>query len=198
MGYGPRDMLAATVSPATSAQVRRRQAARRNALARQQRLNEERRRRDELEIELAADFALADEECAAAREAVAAAELAMGHLVERMIGELRVRYPRAAELLEMPEDELRRLRQLAADSARNTESTPDNPSDNRSGDGTGDSTRAAERTGQATSRRRGAGRARREPATPRGDVTDTSMPAAAESVGHADERDPPTGAAGSN
>lgn len=191
-------MPAATVSPATSAQVRRRQAARRNALARQQRLNEERRRRDELEIELAADFTLANEECVAAREAVAAAELAMGRLVERMIGELRVRYPRAAELLEVPEDELRRLRQLAADAARNTESAPDNPSDNPSGDGTGDSTRAEERSGQARSGRRGTGRARREPATARVEVADTSMPSAAESVGHSDERDPPTDAAGSS
>ena len=104
------------MSPATSAQVRRRQAVRRDALQRQQKLNEERRRRDEVEVELAADFALLNQEATAAQEAVIAAELAMGRVVDRMISELRVRYPRAAQLLEVSEDELRRLRHLAAES----------------------------------------------------------------------------------
>lgn len=110
------------MSPATSSQVRKRQAARRTALARQQKLNEERRRRDEDEIELAADFALHADECAAARDALYAAELAMGRLVDTLIGEWRVRYPRAAQLLDKPEDELRRLRQLVADSLQDNES----------------------------------------------------------------------------
>lgn len=109
------------MSPATSTQVRRRLAARREAAKRQQVLNEERRQRDELEVELAADFALSHQEWVQARAAVAAAELEMGRVVNRMI-ELRVRYPRAAQLLEMPEDELRRLRQLVADSIQGTDS----------------------------------------------------------------------------
>jgi hypothetical protein len=94
---------------------------------RQRVLNEERRRRDEAEVELAADFAVWNEECAAARDAVRVAELAMGRLIDRMIGELRIRYPRAAQLLEMPEDELRRLRQLTADPT----STAKDPGANR-------------------------------------------------------------------
>lgn len=109
------------MSPATSTQVRRRHAARREALKRQQVLNEERRQRDELEVELAADFALVRQEWVEARAAVMAAELEMGRVVNRMI-DLRVRYPRAAQLLEMPEDELRRLRQLVADSIQGTDS----------------------------------------------------------------------------
>lgn len=88
---------------------------RRQALERQRKLNEERRRLDEAEADLAADFAVQQEECVVARDAMRAAELAMGRVVDRMIGELRIRYPRAAQLLEMPEDELRRLRQLATD-----------------------------------------------------------------------------------
>jgi hypothetical protein len=91
-------------------------------LERQRKLNEDRRRRDEEEIDLAADFALHADNLAAAREAVHAAELAMGRLVDTLIGEWRVRYPRAAQLLDQPEDELRRLRQLAADSLHNKES----------------------------------------------------------------------------
>jgi hypothetical protein len=109
------------MSPATSVQVRRRQAMRRDALERQRKLNAERRRRDEAEVDLAADFAVWHEECAAARDAVRAAESAMGRVVDRMIGELRVRYPRAAQLLEVTEDELRRLRQLAADPTSSSE-----------------------------------------------------------------------------
>ena len=62
-----------------------------------------------------------------ARDAVVTAEVAMGRVVDRMIGELRIRYPRAAQLLEMPEDELRRLRQLAAESASLTEPVRGNP-----------------------------------------------------------------------
>lgn len=186
-GHGPQDTPAATMSPATSAQVRRRQAARRNALARQKSLNEERRRRDELEIELAADFALANEECAAAREAIAAAELAMGLLVERMIGELRVRYPRAAQLLAVPEDELRRLRQLTADSARNTESTSGNPTDGR----TGDLTRDDEQPRQRTPTTRGTGRARRQSTTPHtvADGPEIAAPATDAPVGHGGQGD---------
>lgn len=88
---------------------------RRQALERQRKLNEERRRLDEAEVDLAADFAVRREECVSARDAMHAAELAMGRVVDRMIGELRIRYPRAAQLLEIPEDELRRLRQLATD-----------------------------------------------------------------------------------
>lgn len=123
------------MSPASSTQVRRRQALRREALARQQRLNEERRRRDAQEVDVAADFAVALEEYSAARDAVAAAELAMGRLVDVLIGELRVRYQRAAQLLDVPEDELRRLRQLSCEPAQirsprdHTPSTePDSPS----------------------------------------------------------------------
>ncbi|OLF13486.1 hypothetical protein [Actinophytocola xanthii] len=96
-------------------------------MERQRKLNEERRRRDEAEVELAADFAVWNEECAAARDAVVTAEVAMGRVVDRLIGELRVRYPRAAQLLEMPEDELRRLRQLAAESASRAEPVRGNP-----------------------------------------------------------------------
>jgi hypothetical protein len=103
------------MSPATSAQVRRRQAARKQALERQQKLNEERRRRDEQELELAAEFAVLMEECEAARSAVQAAEASMGRVVDSMIGELRIRYQRAARLLLSSEDELKRLRLVATD-----------------------------------------------------------------------------------
>jgi hypothetical protein len=120
--HGTHDTPAAAMSPATSAQVRRRQAARRRAVERQRQLNEERRQRDELELELAADFALSHEECVTAKESVQAAEVAMGRLVDRMIGELRLRYPRAAQLLEIPEDELRRLRQLVTEPPQRTRS----------------------------------------------------------------------------
>jgi hypothetical protein len=108
------------LSPSTSAQIRRRQALRREALVRQRHLNEQRRLRDEAEIDLTADFALLAQESAAAREAASAAELAMGRVVDRMIGELKVRYPRAAQMLEMPEEELRRLRQLTTGSQATT------------------------------------------------------------------------------
>lgn len=116
----PRDLAVVSdegsaMSPATSAQVRRRQAARKQALARQQKLNEERRRRDEQELEIAAEFAVLLEECDAARAALNDAEAAMGRLVDTLVGDLRVRYHRAAQLLVTPEDELKRLRQAAAD-----------------------------------------------------------------------------------
>jgi hypothetical protein len=103
------------MSPATSAQVRRRQAARRKALARQQELNEERRRRDEHELEIAAEFAVLLEECDAARAAQSNAEKEMGRLVDTLIGDLRIRYHRASQLLVTSEEELKRLRQVAAD-----------------------------------------------------------------------------------
>jgi len=124
----PRRSLAkgmSVMSPATSAQVRRRQAARKQALARQQRLNEERRRRDEQELELAAEFAVLMEECEAARAAVQAAEASMGRVVESMIGELRIRYQRAAQLLATPEDELKRLRLISVDGGRETATDAD-------------------------------------------------------------------------
>jgi hypothetical protein len=136
------------MSPATSTQVRRRQAARREAAKRQQVLNEERRQRDELEVELAADFALFRQEWVEARAALAAAELEMGRVVNRMI-DLRVRYPRAAQLLEMPEDELRRLRQLVADSIQGTDSLQ-----------SGQRTRDEERSEPGSTRRRRSSRAR--------------------------------------
>jgi hypothetical protein len=99
--------------PATTTQVRQRAAARRDALARQQKLNEERQRRDEQELDLAADFAVFSEECETARAAVRAAELALGRIVDTLIGGLRIRYERAAQLLDTTEDELKRLRQVA-------------------------------------------------------------------------------------
>jgi hypothetical protein len=165
------------MSPATSAQVRQRQAARRNALERQQQLNEERRRRDELEIELAADFALSYEESRAAQEAVAAAELAMGRLIDRMVGELRVRYQRAAQLLEVPEDELRRLRQLATDAAQNTDSAHQ-------------ARTSHERTPKpGTPTRRGTRRSRREPTNPATATggEEMSTPVADGAAGHGGE-----------
>lgn len=100
---------------ATTTQVRGRTAARRKALARLQKLNEERERRDAQELDLATAFALGTDEVIAARAAVRAAELALGQIVDTLIGELRIRYDRAAHLLDTPEDELRRLRQVATD-----------------------------------------------------------------------------------
>jgi chromosome segregation ATPase len=102
--------------PATTIQVRNRAAARRNALARQQKLNEERARRDAQELDLAADFAVVSAECDTARAAVRAAEVSLGRIVDTLIGELRIRYDRAATLLDTAEDELKRLRQVATDS----------------------------------------------------------------------------------
>lgn len=99
----------------TTTKVRGRTAARRNAVQRQQKLNEERARRDEKELDLAADFAVHSEEAEAARASVRAAELALGKVVDSLIGGLRIRYERAAVLLDTAEDELRRLRQLATD-----------------------------------------------------------------------------------
>lgn len=104
---------------------------RRQVLERQRKLNEERRRRDEAEVDLAAEFAVWHEECATARAAMRAAELAMGRVVDRMIAELRIRYPRAAQLLEMPEDELRRLRQLTTDSAPTAKDSGTNEGDKK-------------------------------------------------------------------
>jgi hypothetical protein len=99
----------------TTTKVRGRAAARRNALQRQQKLNAERARRDEQELDLAADFAVASGEADVARAAVRAAELALGRVVDSLIGGLRIRYERAAVLLDTAEDELRRLRQIATD-----------------------------------------------------------------------------------
>lgn len=134
-------------------------------MERQQKLNEERRRRDEEEIDLAADFALHADECAAARDAVYAAELAMGRLVDTLIGEWRVRYPRAAQLLDKPEDELRRLRQLVADSLQDKES--------RSGRG---GSRSNERAPKNGSPARRAAQPREEAAVSPAAVPETAVP----------------------
>jgi hypothetical protein len=170
--HGTHHTPAVAMSPATSAQVRRRQAARRRAVERQRQLNEERRQRDELELELAADFALSHEEYLAAKDAVHAAEVAMGRLVDRMIGELRLRYPRAAQLLEIPEDELRRLRQVAAapDQRTGTPNREVRTSDTRSGD--------EDRRSRADPVKSGPGRSRRAPPTP---TTTADLPAASAS-----------------
>lgn len=113
--------------PATTIQVRNRAAARRNALARQQKLNEERARRDAQEVDLAADFAVLSAECETARAAVRAAEISLGGIVDILIGELRIRYDRAAQLLDTDEDELKRLRQLATDSTGDPKPAPTRP-----------------------------------------------------------------------
>lgn len=119
----------------TTTKVRGRTAARRNAVQRQQKLNAERARRDEQELDLAADFAVLSGEADVARAAVNAAELALGRVVDSLIGGLRIRYERAAVLLDTAEDELRRLRQLATDAA---------------GEPTPAATRPAGRTGRRT------------------------------------------------
>lgn len=141
-------------------------------MERQQKLNEDRRRRDEEEIDLAADFALHAGDCAAARDAVYAAELAMGRLVDTLIGDWRVRYPRAAQLLDKPEDELRRLRQLVADSLHDKES--------RGGRGS----RSAERTSKNGPPGRRAARPREEAAVSPATVAvpETAEPAGDEPI----------------
>lgn len=165
----PRSTSAEALSPATSAQVRRRQAARRDALERQRKLNEERRRRDEAEVDLAAEFAVWNQECAVARDAVVTAEVAMGRVVDRMIGELRIRYPRAAQLLEMPEDELRRLRQLAAEPASLIKPVRGNPAGDTVSDEKSDGKNGTVNPGHPV--KRGRTRSRRDTTT---DATGTT------------------------
>jgi hypothetical protein len=173
------------MNPATSTQVRRRQAARREAAKRQQVLNEERRQRDELEVELAADFALFRQEWVQARAALVAAELEMGRVVNRMI-DLRVRYPRAAQLLEMPEDELRRLRQLVADSIQGTDSPPSDPQ-----------TPDEERPVQVPARRRRSSRTRSDSDASGavGDGAELDAPGTDASAGQGERLDAPAGTA---
>jgi len=75
----------------------------------------DRLRLDGLETELAIDFDVGSEAREAALQAVADAELAMGKVVDHLMGgELRVSYARLVKVLGHPVDELRRLRQLAS------------------------------------------------------------------------------------
>jgi hypothetical protein len=48
-------------------------------------------------------------------------------VVAALIGDLRIRYPRAAQLLDTPEDELKRLRQLATENAHGKPAAPNGP-----------------------------------------------------------------------
>jgi hypothetical protein len=102
------------VSPTTSAQVKRREAARKTALARQDSLEENKRRRDQQELDLAIEFMEADDGTNAL-QALRATEIRMGHAVDSLVGKLRISYTRAAKLLATPVAELKRLRHLAAE-----------------------------------------------------------------------------------
>jgi hypothetical protein len=115
------------VSPTTSAQVKRREAARKTALARQDSLEENKRRRDQQELDLAIEFMEADDDRTNALRALRAAEIRMGHAVNTLIGELRISYSRAAHLLARPATELKRLRHLATQAATPPAETTDQP-----------------------------------------------------------------------
>jgi hypothetical protein len=103
------------VSPTTSAQVKRREAARKTALARQDSLEENKRRRDQQELDLAIEFLEAGDDRTNALRALRATEIRMGRAVDSLVGELRISYTRAATLLATPVAELKRLRHLAAE-----------------------------------------------------------------------------------
>lgn len=103
------------MSPTTSAQVKRRETARKTALARQDSLDEQRRRRDQQELDMAVAFMEAQDDRTHAEQAIHAAEIRMGQAVDTLIGELRISYARAAQLLARPVAELRRLRHLATE-----------------------------------------------------------------------------------
>ena len=102
------------MSPTTSAQVKRREAARKTALARQDSLEENKRRRDQQELDLAIEFMEADDDRTNALRALRATEIRMGRAVDTLVGKLRISYTRAAQLLATPVAELKRLRHLAA------------------------------------------------------------------------------------
>lgn len=99
----------------TSSKFKAREAARRIALERKQVEDAEQRQRDEQETELVTDFLLEGEDREQAQMAVNDIEVRMGKTVERLVGDLRIPYTRAAKLLREPEPELKRLRQLASD-----------------------------------------------------------------------------------
>ncbi len=103
------------MSPTTSAQVKRREAARKTALARQDSLEENKRRRDQQELDLAIKFMEADDDRTNALRALRATEIRMGRTVDSLVGKLRISYTRAAQLLATPVAELKRLRHLAAE-----------------------------------------------------------------------------------
>ncbi len=103
------------MSPTTSAQVKRREAARKTALARQDSLEENKRRRDQQELDLAIEFMEADDDRTNTLRAMRATEIRMGRAVDSLVGDLRISYTRAAKLLATPVAELKHLRHLAAE-----------------------------------------------------------------------------------
>jgi hypothetical protein len=102
----------------TARRTPERERRRKQVQDRKARVDADRLRRDELETEFAIDFDVGCDARDAALRAVAAAELAMGKVVDQLMGgELRVSYARLAKVLDQPVDELRRLRQLASTAA---------------------------------------------------------------------------------
>jgi len=101
----------------TTTRIKAREAARRIIQERKHALDAEKRRRDQAETDLAVDFHVQSEAREAARRAENAAEVDMGNVIDKLLGELQITYSRAAKLLGQPVDELRRLRQLAGRTA---------------------------------------------------------------------------------
>lgn len=97
----------------TTTRVKGRDAARKRVLEKKDKLDAERRRREEQETDLAADFFLGCDDRERALAAVQAAEVKMGRVIEEMVGSLRLPYSRLVDLFELPETELKRMRQLA-------------------------------------------------------------------------------------
>lgn len=97
-----------------------RTTARKAILDRKQRLDAEQRRREERETDLATDYLLACVERDRARETLRRSEAKIGHVIDTMLDELGVSYPRLTELLELSEPELKRLRKLAHEATPGT------------------------------------------------------------------------------
>ncbi|ALG06319.1 hypothetical protein [Kibdelosporangium phytohabitans] len=99
----------------TSAKIRAREVKRRTALERKFTEDAAQRQRDEQETELVTDFLLDIDEQEQAQVALRQVEIRLGRTVEQLVGGLRITYTRASNLLCAPEQELKRLRQLAID-----------------------------------------------------------------------------------
>ena len=110
---------------ATTTRIRAREVARRTVQERKHALDAELRRRDQAETDLATDFEVGCEAREAARRAEIAAEVDLGTIIDKLVGELQITYTRLSKLLDQPVEELRRLRQLAVRNTNEDTSPPD-------------------------------------------------------------------------
>jgi hypothetical protein len=142
--------------PRTSTETQRREAKRKELLERQAAADEKENQRKALEVEIGADFEVAQDDHAAALAAAAAAEVAMGEAIVKLFA-LHISPARIAALTGQPETEVKRLRKLAADSAAGPADTTSSTSQKATGtpDGSPTSARAV-RSAEPAANGRGA------------------------------------------